>query len=60
LTSCGIGQGRLARAVLKRPDYVGVGIDEKLALVVQGHHVGVIGLSNGIRGNVHRRCSSLT
>jgi cyanophycinase len=34
---------RVARAVLLRPDHIGVGIDDQTALVVQGNHVGVIG-----------------
>jgi hypothetical protein len=37
-------QKRLARAVLQRPDHIGVGVDEKSALVLHGHHVGVFGL----------------
>jgi cyanophycinase len=35
---------RLPRAVLQRPDHIGVGVDEKSCLVLHGHHVGVIGL----------------
>src|SRR5262249_36984086 len=34
---------RLARAVLQRPDHIGVGVDEKSALVVHGNRAGVIG-----------------
>src|SRR6185503_1092485 len=34
---------RLARAVLQRPDHIGVGVDEWTALLVQGDRVGVIG-----------------
>jgi cyanophycinase len=37
-------QKRLPRAVLQRPDHIGVGVDEKSALVVHGNRVGVIGL----------------
>src|SRR5262245_13051913 len=37
-------QKRLARAVLQRPDHIGVGVDEKSALVVHGNRMGVIGL----------------
>ncbi|MBI1915879.1 MAG: cyanophycinase [Planctomycetes bacterium] len=35
---------RVARAVLQRPDQIGVGIDEKSALVVHGRRMGVMGL----------------
>ena len=35
---------RVARAVLQCPDQIGVGIDEKAALVVHGHRMGVMGL----------------
>ena len=35
---------RLARAVLLQPDHIGVGVDEKSALVVHGHRAGVMGL----------------
>jgi cyanophycinase len=35
--------GRLARAVLQRPDQIAVGVDEWTALLVQGERVGVIG-----------------
>jgi cyanophycinase len=34
---------RLARAVLQRPDHVGVGVDEWTALLIQGKRIGVIG-----------------
>jgi cyanophycinase len=37
-------QKRLPRAVLQRPDHIGVGVDEKSALVVHGNRVGVFGL----------------
>ncbi len=37
-------QKRLPRAVLQRPDHIGVGVDEKSALVLHGNRVGVIGL----------------
>jgi cyanophycinase len=37
-------QKRLPRAVLQRPDHIGVGVDEKSALVLHGNHIGVIGL----------------
>jgi cyanophycinase len=40
-------EGRVARAALQRPDHVAVGIDEKTALVVQGHYLGVIGPGKG-------------
>jgi cyanophycinase len=36
---------RVAKAVLQRPDQIGVGIDEKAALVVHGCHIGVMGLA---------------
>jgi cyanophycinase len=35
---------RVGRAVLLYPDHLGVGIDEKSALVVHGHRMGVMGL----------------
>ncbi|HKB40707.1 MAG TPA: cyanophycinase [Gemmataceae bacterium] len=35
---------RVVRAVLQHPDQIGVGIDEKSALVVHGHRMGVMGL----------------
>jgi cyanophycinase len=35
---------RVARAVLQRPDHIGVGIDEKSALVIHGNRMGVMGL----------------
>lgn len=35
---------RVARAVLQHPDQIGIGIDEKSALVVHGHRMGVMGL----------------
>jgi cyanophycinase len=35
---------RLARAVLQRPDHIGVGVDERSALVLHGNRVGVMGL----------------
>jgi cyanophycinase len=34
---------RLARAVLQRPGYIGVGVDEWTALLIQGDRIGVIG-----------------
>jgi cyanophycinase len=34
---------RLARAVLQRPDHIGVGVDEWTALLVQGERIGAIG-----------------
>ena len=37
-------QKRLPRAVLQRPDHIGVGVDEKSALVLHGNRVGVFGL----------------
>jgi cyanophycinase len=40
-------EGRVARATLMRPDQIGVAIDEKTALVVQGHHLGVVGREGG-------------
>jgi cyanophycinase len=40
-------QGRVARAVLMRPDQIAVAIDEKTALVVQGKHLGVVGHPEG-------------
>lgn len=38
---------RVARAALLRPDQVAIGIDEKSALVVQGNHVGMVGVGEG-------------
>jgi cyanophycinase len=38
---------RVARAVLLRPDHIGVAIDEKTALVVQANYLGVIGPGMG-------------
>src|SRR5262249_45215537 len=38
---------RVVRAVLQHPDQIGVGIDEKSALVVHGHRMGVMGLVGG-------------
>lgn len=35
---------RVARSVLQRPDHIGVGIDEKSALVLHGNRIGVMGL----------------
>jgi cyanophycinase len=35
---------RVAKAVLRYPDHIGVGVDEKSALVVQGCRLGVMGL----------------
>ena len=35
---------RVAQAVLQHPDHIGVGIDEKAALVVHGNRLGVMGL----------------
>jgi cyanophycinase len=40
-------QGRVARAVLMRPDQIAVAIDEKTALVVHGNHLGVVGHPEG-------------
>jgi cyanophycinase len=37
-------QKRLPRAVRQRPDHIGVGVDEKSALVLHGNRIGVIGL----------------
>jgi len=37
-------QRRLGRATLRHPEHIGVGVDEKCALVLHGHRVGVIGL----------------
>lgn len=37
-------QERLPQAVRRRPNLIGVGIDEKSALVIHGNHIGVIGL----------------
>jgi cyanophycinase len=37
-------QKRLPRALLQRPDQIGVGVDEKSALVLHGNRIGVIGL----------------
>jgi cyanophycinase-like exopeptidase len=37
-------QYRLGRAVLQYPDHIGVGIDEKSALVVHGNRFGAMGL----------------
>jgi cyanophycinase len=34
---------RLARAVLSRPTYIGVGVDERTALLIQGERFGLIG-----------------
>lgn len=34
---------RLARAVLSRPDHIGVGVDEWTALLVQGERIGSVG-----------------
>jgi cyanophycinase len=37
-------QRRVVRAVLQRPDHIGVGVDEKAALVLHGDRLGVMGL----------------
>lgn len=37
-------QKRVARSVLERPDHIGVGIDERSALVLHGNRIGVMGL----------------
>jgi hypothetical protein len=34
----------VAQAVLRHPDHIGVGIDEKAALVIHGNRLGVMGL----------------
>jgi cyanophycinase len=36
-------QRRLARAVVRRPDHIAVGVDEWTALLIQGERIGVIG-----------------
>ena len=38
---------RVGRAMLLRPDLVGIGIDEQTALVVQGGSAGVVGFGGG-------------
>jgi cyanophycinase len=38
---------RIARAVLQRPDHVGIGLDEKTTMVVQGRLLGVLGAGDG-------------
>jgi cyanophycinase len=40
-------QKRMGRAMLLRPDLIGIGIDEQTALVVQGHCAGVVGFGGG-------------
>jgi cyanophycinase len=40
-------QKRMGRAVLLRPEMVGIGIDEQTALVVQGRCAGVVGFGGG-------------
>jgi cyanophycinase len=40
-------QKRMGRAMLRRPDLVGIGIDEQTALVVQGGSAGVVGFGGG-------------
>lgn len=40
-------QKRVGRAMLLRPDLVGIGIDEQTALVVQGCYAGVVGFGGG-------------
>jgi cyanophycinase len=40
-------QKRVGRAMLLRPDLIGVGIDEQTALVVQGNCAGVVGFGGG-------------
>jgi cyanophycinase len=37
-------QQRVVRAVLRHPDHIGVGVDEKAALVLNGDRLGVMGL----------------
>lgn len=40
-------QKRVGRSVLRHPDHIGVGIDEKTALIVNGTKVGLMGLMGG-------------
>jgi cyanophycinase len=40
-------QKRMGRAMFKRPDLVGIGVDEQTALVVQGRYAGVVGFGGG-------------
>jgi len=40
-------QKRVGRAMLLRPDLVGIGIDEQTALVVQGRGAGAVGFGGG-------------
>jgi cyanophycinase len=40
-------QKRVARAMLLRPDLLGIGIDEQTALVVQGRHAAAVGFGGG-------------
>jgi len=40
-------QRRMGRAVLSRPDLIGIAIDEQTALVVQGRYAGVVGFGAG-------------
>lgn len=40
-------QKRMGRAMLLRPDLIGVGIDEQTALLVQGPHASVVGFGGG-------------
>jgi hypothetical protein len=40
-------QKRMGRALFKRPDLIGIAIDEQTALVVQGRHAGVVGFGGG-------------
>lgn len=40
-------QKRVGRAMLLRPDLVGIGIDEQTALVVQGRYAGAVGFGGG-------------
>jgi cyanophycinase len=40
-------QKRMGRAILLRPDLIGIGIDEQTALIVQGCYAGVVGFGGG-------------
>jgi cyanophycinase len=40
-------QKRMGRAMFKRPDLIGIGIDEQTALVVQGCYASVVGFGGG-------------
>jgi cyanophycinase len=40
-------QKRVGRAMLLRPDLIGIGIDEQTALVVQGRYAGAVGFGGG-------------